>query len=339
VTDGDTLGVFGLRERIGREEAERLRSALTARWSAAHHRPPGGLRPDLDAHKTFFDPVAQGKRLRRILLTVDPDPVEDRAALPLAFDIDGTRALITPEGRIALDLLVRALADPGDPVRIDTRLAVRLERDLLNLYRAWGRHRLVDTIDNLGGGSRPLQVPAMGAALTLLVNRSDTPQRAIRRFGGTDERDENHLTDDELRRLRDERTGRDVVDRAFFACADAFTREITGSRRRSQQKERLISGWTLHEITRRLPDALVIDDDVVYVIAEHRGRLLDLVAAELKRRTMNDAGQVADAFDALVRAFGEHAAELAGYGLLFERASETARLRADLLTRWPPLGS
>lgn len=306
---------FGLTDRLARPAAAQLHDTLIDLWRACHHGPPAGVRPDLRLHRRFFDPVAQGKRLREALLNIDPVVLPGPLSDAQVINVDSARTLITPEGRIALELLQRALDAPGPHVEVDQRMAERWERELLALYREWGRHRLRSVVNLLGGGDKPLQIPAIGAVLTLLVNRSDSPQRAIKRFGPG--------------------TPGDVIDDVFRSCARAFAQQLAPSTRRASDKERLISGWTLGEITRRMPDALrSSDEDGVYVVATRKGELIDLLVAELHRRRDIDREMLEDAFDALAREFGRRAHALAGYGLLFERPTETARLRETLLNAW-----
>lgn len=311
---GSKARTFGLPEQLARSSAVHLREVLVDLWIACHGGPPAGVRPDLELHRRFFDPVAQGKRLREALLTIEPVPLLGPLPDAQAVVVDGERILITPEGRVAIDLLERALDVPGSNVEIDLALAARWEHDLLVLYRDWGRHRLRSVINLLGGGDKPLQIPAIGAVLTLLINRSDSPERAITRFPPG--------------------PPRDVIDDVFRSCAQVFAQQLAPSARRASNKERLISGWTLGEIARRMPDALHSSDERgVYVVAARRRELLGLVVQELKRRDVSDR-HLEDAFDALVREFRRRSQALAGYGLLFERPAETSDLRQTLLSAW-----
>lgn len=306
---------FGLTDRLPRSAAEQLHGVLIDLWGACHHRPPAGVRLDLELHRRFFDPVAQGKRLREALLTVESVALPGPLAKAQAIVVDSERTLITPEGRIALELLDRALDMAGSHVAVDQRLAAHWERNLLDLYRDWGRHRLQSVVNLLGGGDKPLQIPAIGAVLTLLINRSESPERAIKRFPPG--------------------TARDVIDGVFRSCAHAFAQQLAPSTRRAGDKERLISGWTLGEIARRMPDALhSSDEEGVYVVGNRRRELIGLLVVELRRRSDIDEPLLDDAFDALTREFGRRAQELAGYGMLFERPTETARLRRMLLDAW-----
>lgn len=306
---------FGLDPEISRVAAEQLHKVLCSLWVACHQQSPAGVRPDLDLHRRYFDPVAQGRRLRHALLSLDPVVLPGPILPVQAITVDVQRVLITPEGRIAIELLGRALDGPGDAVVIDQALAARRERDLLWIYREWGYHRLRSVINLLGGGDKPLQIPAIGGVLTLLINRCDSPERAMKRFGPG--------------------TARDVIDDVFRTCADEFAQQLMPSSRRSRRKERLISGWTLGEVTRRMPDALHSSDEQgIFIVANRRPALISLLVAELQRRRDLDQRRFADAFDALTEEFSRRAQALAGYGLLFERPAETAQLKAEFVKAW-----
>lgn len=322
--EDDALSEFGLPAHLPRRVGAQMAEALTRLWQAAHDQPPGALRPDLAAHRNYFDPVALGRRLREAFLSLDP--VEVPSGLlpsPVLLQIDGQRLLITPEGRIALALLQKALAQPGAELVLDSAAARRYEKELLALYREWGRHRQRQVVDLIGGGKNPLQLPAIGAALTLLVNRSDSPERAIKRFPKGERATQN-------------------VDHAFFACAEAFANALgpaeRAAKRKTTKKEGLISGWTLGEVRRRLPDALVLTKTAVHVAPNQQGPLMDLLVAELRRRKGASLHGFEEAFEALLEAFRTQSEVLAGYGLLFERPSYTEQLRTGLVQRWRQQG-
>jgi hypothetical protein len=144
------------------------------------------------------------------------------------------------------------------------------------------------------------------------VNRSDRPERA-------------------MPRMADARS-RDAIDAVFRASVAAFAQVVAPSARRSTEKERLISGWTLHEVNRRLPGALVIEHDRIYVDSARREGLVSFLGAELARpRRHLDLNRVSRGYDALVGALREKSDVLASFGKSFERPSETRRLREALL--------
>lgn len=304
---------FQLGERLSGRRAADLRSALRALWSdAAEGREPGVLSDDLELlRRRFFDPVAQGKRLREELVGLPERPEAMTLPDSLRLAIDSTRAVITPEGRAALVLLDDAQTSDV-AVALSEALASSLEVVLLDHYRRWGRHRITQVVALLS--DETLRPPAIGLLLTLLVNRSIGPSRAVRRFAEGPERD--------------------AIDAAFREPVGRFADAIDPGHRRSLAKERLISGWTLHEVTRRHPQAIAIDEDEsvsrVYISDGAQEELVDVVARALahKHVGLTTAGE---AFDELVDALRGQGSTIAGYGMLFERPGDTAALRRDLL--------
>jgi hypothetical protein len=307
----NSIGVdrFGLPPAMGRAEAEALTNRLTELWRTTF----GELRDldrDLEAMRPYFHPVAQGKRLRETLTalpTLSPELLNLRE--PLALEIDAERRLITPEGRAVLGLLRRMLVEEEDPLLIRDEPLRTVERQLLHLYRRWSRHRLDQVLSLLRGGDKPLQVPAIGILLTLLVARATAPDRAIRRTGNERDRRE--------------------IESALFAAAEAFAARIAPSEKRQMSKERLVGGWTIGEVARRIPSAITADKDLVYVEPGHEDEAVGLVARELAERV--DAAAVAAAFDDLVNTFRVRLPSLAAHGLAFERSPDTGRLRQALL--------
>jgi len=282
-------------------------------WRDATGKSPGSLEDDLEIlRKRFFDPVAQGKRLREELVGLPPRADVPQLPEPLSLAVDGQRAVITPEGRAALDLLTRATGEHQDPVVLDEGLAADLELVLLDRYRDWARHRINQVVGLLG--DEALRPPVIGVLLTLLVNRSVGRPRAVLRYAEGPERD--------------------AIDEAFRGPVGRFAQAVDPGQRRSIAKERLISGWTLHEITRRYPTAIAIEEDGpigrVYIVEGVEEVLLDAVARALARKHVG-LRTAAEAFDELVSALRAEGKKLAGYGMLFERPAETSQLRARLL--------
>lgn len=308
---------LGLPAELGRATTAQIHSDLHLLWRQTFSRDIGELPRDLEDMRVIFDPVASGRRLRERLLALPPTQTPNQTILipaPCIVRVDDQHALITPEGRIAIELLGKALRDPADPVRIDLVLAADMLGELLVQYRTWGRHRLESVLRLLSGG-KALQIPAIGGVLTLLVNRSDKPERAIERVP--------------------EGPARDSIDAAFRAPASAFANVVAPSDRRAADKERLISGWTLHEVNRRLPGALTIQDEQIYVTPDRKSDLVRFVASELARpRRHADESTVTTGFTALVDAYRSKADVLAGFGMAHERPSDTRTLQAELLTEF-----
>lgn len=313
----ETLTTFGVPRLMRAAQAEALREELVGLWRDAHGLPPAELAADLDLHRDrYFNPVAQGARLREALAEL-PKRTAAPVVAPsqLALEVMPGRWLITPEGRVILGMLQRSMPDNG--ITELTNASLRdAERVLLDAYRRWARHRLTETIDLLNGRGRPLQLMPIGGVLTLLVNRSDDPQRAVKRFPpGSGEAH--------------------AIDQAFFKPAERFAAALQPGRRAKGGKERLISGWTLSEVGVRLPGVIqLLDEPGVYIDGARRDELLALIANELAGREASRSA-VTEAYDALVDEFRARAAPLAGHGLLFERPAATDQLRRDLSSLVP----
>jgi hypothetical protein len=313
--------LIGLTARMSRRRAQSMRDALRLLWDATY----GELGPfdeDLEATKKHFDPTAQGRRLRHELIQLPAVTLPTQLPELLAMPVGESRWLITPEGRVALEALTLALEESSESVTVSGRVTAALLEDLLVTYRRWNRHRLDDVVALLTGAGRPLRLLAIGTLLVLLVNRCTAPQRAMKRYS--------------------EGSQKDKLDDAFYAPAGAFADAIHPTKQRSIDKESLTRGWTLHEVTRRWPEAIKIESahegdapiTNAYVAPEHESALLTAAADALSKNRRVDSEALERAFDALVGALRAVAGTLASYGVLFERSSETARLRADLLRQF-----
>ncbi len=307
---GRALAELGLADSYLREDAERLSTAMADLWQAAIG-PVDDFEADLRRLKSLFDPVATGARLRRELLALPPAP-PSACSLPaeLALVIDDERVIPTPETRAAMEVL--SASDVGGGVVLFEEDAVfDAHAALVRLYREWGRHRLMSVIALMHGDERPLQVPAIGVAVALLVNRNTAPERALTRFSDRDDRR--------------------MVDETFFPPADAFAERVSPSTRRSQEKEQLIGGWRLHEVVRRAPEALVIEPDRVYIAPGAEAGLIDVLATALARRESLTAEALNSGLQALVAELRARLPRLETLGLTFERPHETARVVERLI--------
>lgn len=304
---------LGLVAAQPRAEAQRLAATLEELWHTTIG-PLRDLESDLTTLKRYYDPVATGARLRRDLARV-PSPPAGALGLtaPLVLDLGDGRALPTPEGRAALDVLRETLLHDRDPILLTDSDVVSAERALLDVYRGWSRHRIDQVLALQSGMSKPLQLPAIGLLLTLLVARIDDSARAV------------HLPDD-LNILRQ-------IDRAFVGPADTFAKTLMPNLSHDAGKESLRQGWWLGEVTRRIPTAVIAGDDQVYITPEGRDTALRLAARELAGRPV-DAAAVARAFDALVGALRADATVRAGFDLAFERPAHTDRLRQRLIDEY-----
>lgn len=310
--------LLGLPPRLEGNEAERIRRALTETWTITVGAVPGDLQADLVTCRRWFDPVAQGQRLRRELSELKglPSHLSDPGP-PLTFPVSEDKRLVTPEGRCALELLEKS--PRGVPLLVTDAETLRFERILGHLYADWSRHRLKSVVRLLTGTDKPLQIPAAGVVTALLVNRCTSEDRALTRFASGE--------------------ARDVIDAAFFAPVEAFADILAPSRRGNKNDPHLVSGWPLYEARRRLGDGLVVVDarggidGKVWIRSERETEVVDKVARDLARghRSRVTVTLLATAFDALVQGLRQELPNLAAFGLVHERPHETALLRERLL--------
>ncbi len=311
----DNESLLGISGRITASQASRLIQDLVEGWHATYGRPVGDLENDLEIARQWFDPVAQGQRLRREIANLNSMPKHLASLVPpLALSVGHHRWLVTPEGRCALELLKSLSADQEAHYVTTTQLSI-YERRLARLYRDWSRHRLNSVLALLEGTNKPLQIPAAGIVVALLVNRSTSRDRALIRFAADPERS--------------------VINKAFFSPVQAFADVLSPNRRRSDISEQLISGWMLYEARRRIGTAIVIDEgrdnehDSIWIEADSEALVVDLVARDLVRghRTRVGPDLFVEAFDRLVHELRRASRALAGFGLAHERPRDTQRLR------------
>jgi hypothetical protein len=195
------------------------------------------------------------------------------------------------------------------------------ERQLATLYREWSRHRLNSVIALLNGTKNPLQIPAAGIVVALLVNRSTAEDRALVRYTSDPERS--------------------IIDKAFFDSVQAFANILAPKRRRATLSAQLVSGWMLYEVRRRVGAAIVLLDarggrnGAVWIEAEGIETVIDIVSRDLVRghRARATVNKFGEAFDDLVDHLRQGSSALAGFGLAHERPQETRRIRERFADR------
>lgn len=314
--------LLGLNGYVDREKIDMLVASLSAIWQLSMGTSVSELECDLELCRRWFDPVAQGQRLRREVQTIPriPEHMWDPGP-PMTLNVSRARSLVTPEGRCLLDLLVHLPHDPRGQLISDAHL-VPYDRLLAHLYREWARHRIHSVIDLLAGEKKPLQIPAAGVVIALLVNRSTSPDRALIRFPSG--------------------AARDVIDEAFFKAVESFAQTLA-PKRRPTRDPRLISGWMLYEARRRLSDDVLIVEGArpdtegrIWIDEAKQDQALEVVARDLSKghRARVTTESLAKAFDALVATFRSETARLAGFGLAHERPANTKRIRDALVERF-----
>src|SRR5438046_1322144 len=114
---GEAATLFGIALALEGDDADDLRQILTQAFVAQHHRPPGDVETDL-ADMRALRPGASASALRRLVADADVfelpwHDVPEQLLIP----ITSTRALLTAEGRVVLDVLQQARE--ADPVVIE----------------------------------------------------------------------------------------------------------------------------------------------------------------------------------------------------------------------------
>jgi hypothetical protein len=304
--------LFGVPLLIKRVDAQQLIEALSGLWVWQMGRPPGVLDDDLDALRRFFDPLATGKRLRGLLgqLTSAP-PVRARLlAAPLVLgEADGR--LITLEGRAALELLRRLLAETcDDSIGIDSDTVYAVEHLVYERYRQWSLRRIEDVFALRSGRAEALRLPSIGLLLLLLVNGSRSSATALRPLP------------DAGRKAR--------LDAGVSTIVARFC-DALDQRERDSRHFVLYSGYPLTEARRRLPGVLHAEPNGIYIPPTGKDRVLTLVASELRRPQRSfPTRAVLAAFDQLVAAYRQELPVLAALDVAFEQRAETRHLRERL---------
>lgn len=313
------LGVTGYVEG---KRIDALVESLSAIWRHSMATDVGELESDLILCRRWFDPVAQGQRLRRDLSAIQPipDAIWDPGH-PFTLPVGARQRLVTPEGRCVLDLFVRLERNNKGHLIKEADL-VPYDRVLGHLYREWSRHRIDSVIKLLAGEEKPLQIAAAGVLIAILVNRSTSLKRALRRFP--------------------QGAARDVIDEAFFEAVTAFAHALS-PRQRPTRDPRLVSGWMLYEARRRLGDDVLVVEGArpdthgqLWIVEARQDHVIDVVARDLARghRARITAESLAKAFDALVAAFRSQTPRLAGFALAHERPTNTDKLRTLLISKF-----
>lgn len=316
--------VFGVPAILTGDECVALIRDLTQLWHLSYDKAPGALEADLAMCKRFFDPIARGHSLRDRLGQLPPTPADllrraGQYGEPLVTQVGDYVTLVGIEARLMLELLEEQYA--GDDHLVLTLADIEsAERRAMELYRAWSMARLNQVVAlRRGQGSEVMQAIAVGVVIALLVNRSDTEDRAVVRW--------HHSTADGQQ-----------VDSAIFAGAEAFAAEVSRNRSsRAAGEQRLKGGYALSEARRRLANQLVVapngkdGGELLYIPARHRTEVIAFLGRDLARRPRLTQAVLASAFDTLVSAYRGAAGQLAHRGMVFERSTDTRSLKEELL--------
>lgn len=314
--------VFNIPLTLTDAEASELRIVLSQVWELAYGEAPAEKEHDIARCRDFFDPVARGFKLRERLTALPEVPAQTRdAALriagPLITDAGDGRLIVGVEARILLDLLEGGYRrQTGGHWVLPETVARAAENQALQTYRNWTMRKLTEAIAlQAGQGKEALQATSVGLILALLINRADSPERAVMR--------------------PDEGAGH-PVDEALHSAALAFADSIAASRTapgkpRSPDQHRLHGGYMLTEARRRLAGKMSGYPEAVYIKPGMAGDVVRFLAGELARRKNLTDSQLEDAFARLVDTFRANARSLAMHNAIFESPAATRELREELL--------
>lgn len=316
--------LFGVPGVLSATEARELGRDLKQLWYLTYGSSPTALNIDLQLCKRLFDPIARGQTLRDRLAALPLTPVEvvrslARYGRPLVVQVNSEMLIVGPEGRVILEILEREREDVGHVV-VSLEEIAAAEHRVLELYRGWATARLLQVIDlQSGRGAEVMQGIAVGVTISLLVNRSDTLEKAIIQRNAS---------------ISQSADG----DTAIFAAAERFAEIVSKSRSgRSASERRLRGGYALTEARRRLGGKrLVIDHSVngqtrIYIPASERTYVIGYVGQDLARRTSLDVETLGAAFDGLVESLHEVSGRLSRRAMAFDRPADTRKLKRDLI--------
>jgi hypothetical protein len=286
---------FGLPVRMSRADAERLLAALAEAWEDQYG-PLRTVSADLNTmHRKLFKPIARESTLREAIKQAAQAGAN--ADLPEALRLDvGGAHVITPEGRVAIEVLERALDDQsGELLELADR-AVAAERLLLQTYRHWCRERLHRVVAMAAGEDAPLLPAALGLVIMLLIEGAIGAGAALVQARGVEP---------------------DVFERSIIAGVAAFALAVDAAAEWDERHFSLYGGYALTEARRRL-QALVLEPPTrrpspaapakrVYIQEGERDAVIGFIGRDLQRRGIGP-NEIRQALGAALDAYG-HVAE------------------------------
>lgn len=158
------LTMFGAPTRLDSATQQWWIRLLTKNWLALMGRPPHSLEADLDDMAPLFANGARLKNLKaRIYALPEADSETQRLPREVVLIIDGC-AMVTPEGRILLDVLLDLQRTGEGEISVDRQLSALTTATVLRSewHARWLHNQFESTIS----------APVLGAALFLLINGS-----------------------------------------------------------------------------------------------------------------------------------------------------------------------
>lgn len=163
--------LFGVSTRIEPAEQAQLVRVLSRNWQALMGRPVHSLSADLEDLSAVFGAGVSPRSLKKYVYAL---PDADAESLDLPGDVvvilDGC-ALITPEGRIMLDVLMDMRSTGTHQIDLNTQVR---SLNIANQRRAAWQLRWMNRQFH-----SPVSAPVLGAALFLLVNGSVGREQAL----------------------------------------------------------------------------------------------------------------------------------------------------------------
>ena len=165
------LTLFGAPIRLNSATQQGWIRLITKNWLALMGRPPHLLEADLDDLAPLFANGASLKNLKaRIYALPEADAETQQLPREVVLIIDGC-ALVTPEGRILLDVLLDLQRTGKETIDVDRQLSALTTATALRTewHATWLRNQF----------ESPISAPVLGAALFLLINGSVGRPRAL----------------------------------------------------------------------------------------------------------------------------------------------------------------
>jgi hypothetical protein len=299
--------LFGFSRGLERDELARVEDFLREAWAAQYGQSPATLSGDLDRLKPLFKTNASAKKLREIVNELAVVRVE-RPELPDAafVGIDDHRGLVTPEGRILLDELVRLRET--DELVLGREAILRANARTTALYGKWQREWLTQQLQ--GGDLRP---GTYGFVLFLLFNGSLDEQTGLPM--PAEDREELQLAE------------------VVAPVIDAFAVALGGSAMNQREARRLRSNWRVTEARRQLFDQVrrVVNGDIAIYWIDNEHTAVSVLAERLASRSDLTVDRLQTALKRTVEAYNDVRSQLNAVRLAHDRRTRTERLVTELI--------
>jgi hypothetical protein len=295
--------LFGIPTRLDSAKRHFLVRLLTKNWEVLMGRPLHSLEADLDDMAPLFANGASLQNLRtRVYALPEADTETRQLPREVALIIDGCM-LITPEGRILLDVLLDLQRTDSEEISVDRQLsALTIATALRSEWHARWLHKQFDS---------SISVSVLGAALFLLINGSVGKAHALLVPGDS---------------KRDRELGAVVLP----LIAD-FSMSLGGSEPETDTGIR--NHWAFTQLTRLLGRDVTRERSksgtAIFVRVGREGNLLEELASRLGRTA--DANRRYTAITDFTNGYRRARGSLAALGQMYEDPTITRRITDRLL--------